>query len=427
MPSRRILVVSYPYPPMPTVGGNRWLAMSKYLRRFGHDVTVLTTSAFGVLPDDREREIVRSADLTAAPWLRALLRRPALPKGGESAGIDKPPPGIVTRTVVPDHRAVTWVPTAIRNARRLNRERGFDCIVTTSAYESGHLVPLGLGAGRRPAWVADFRDGWTFHSWRPPFPTAPQRALDRALERKVVLTAERTTVVQQAVGDDFRSRLGVDAAYVPNGWDPDLELEARSAELPPLPEDRKLLVHTGTLTGAWGRHPGRLLDALRRLVERDRETRDRIALVLAGRLDHRERDLIAGSGLEGVIVHLGHLSRAQAMALQCHADGLLLITSSEISWELPGKFFEYLGARRPILALAEGNEVARIVRETGTGLTVPPDDVEAIEGALAGVLHGELAEAFHPRELDHYSYPEAARQMERQIERAISEHAGRRS
>ena len=49
---RRVLVVSWPYPPVPSVGGNRWLAMSKYLREMGHDVTVFTTSAFGALPDD---------------------------------------------------------------------------------------------------------------------------------------------------------------------------------------------------------------------------------------------------------------------------------------------------------------------------------------------------------------------------------------
>jgi glycosyltransferase involved in cell wall biosynthesis len=400
------------------VGGNRWLAMSKYLRRFGHEVSVLTTSAFGTLPDDAEKDIARAPDLIAAPWLRALLRRPALPRQGESAAVDKPPPAIITRTVVPDHCALTWVPAALRAGRRLNHDRAFDCIVTTSAYESTHLVPLGMGRDR-PAWLADFRDGWTFHPWRPLFPTAAQRDLDRALERKVVRTAERTTVVQEGVGDDFRTRLGIDAAYVPNGWDPDLATEADSAELPELPANRTLLVHTGTLSGPWGRHPGKLLEGLRRLIEHDPEARTRIALVLAGRLDQREQELIARSGLDGVVTHIGHVSRAQALALQRRADALLLITSREVSWELPGKFFEYLGAKRPILALAEGNEAARMVRDMGTGLTVAPDDSEAIERGLASVLDGELNRAFAPRGLDRFTYPAVAREMEEQIERAI--------
>jgi glycosyltransferase involved in cell wall biosynthesis len=403
---------------MPTVGGNRWLAMSKYLRRFGHEVAVLTTSAFGALPDDNDLVITRSPDLIAAPWLRALFRRPPLPKGGESPGVDKPPSGIVTRTVVPDPYLVTWVPGAVRAARQLQRERGFDCVITTSAYESAHLVPLAMPG--RPAWVADFRDGWTFHPWRPPYLTALQTDLDRALERKVVRTANRVTVAQLPVADDFRRRLGADAAHIPNGWDPDLKGEADAAQPPPLPEDRLVLVHTGRLSGAWGRHPGKLLEALRRLLERDPGARERIALVFAGRLDRLEQELLTRAALDGVVVHLGHLPRGQAMALQRRADALLLITSRELVWELPGKLFEYLGAGRPILALAEGNEAARVVRETGTGVTVSPDDVEGIERALADALKGELAKAYRPHSLDRYVYPAPARAMEEQIERAIA-------
>ena len=94
-------------------------------------------------------------------------------------------------------------------------------MITTSAYESTHLVGLALGRGR-PAWIADFRDGWTFHPWKPRFPTAVQRRLDRWLEQRVVTTADRVVVVERPVGEDFRTRLGVDAAYVPNGWDPEL-------------------------------------------------------------------------------------------------------------------------------------------------------------------------------------------------------------
>ncbi len=418
MPSRRILVVSYPYPPMPTVGGNRWLAMSKYLREFGHEVAVLTTSAFGSLPDETESEVIRSPDLVAARWLRALLRRPPLPQGGAPPVVDKPPPGILTRIVVPDPHLVTWVPGAVRAARRLQRDRNFDCVVTTSAHESAHLVPLGMGSAR-PAWVADFRDGWTFHPWKPPYPTGLQADLDRALERKVVRTAERTTVVQRSVGDDFGSRLGVEAEFVPNGWDPALDAAVDAAEGLELPEGRVLLIHTGRLSGSWGRSPNKLFEAIRNLVERRPDARERIALVLAGRLDRNEDELIAGSGLDDVIFHVGYLTRADSMALQRRADALLLITS-QLPWELPGKFFEYLGAQRPILALAEGNEAARVVEETATGLTVSPDDVGAIERGIASVLDGKLAAAYRPQGLERYTYPAPARAMEEQIERAIA-------
>ncbi len=426
MPARRILVVSYPYPPMPTVGGNRWLAMSKYLRGMGHDVTVLTTSAFGSLPDDAKNQVVRSGDLVAATWLRRLLGRPPLPEPGKQPPVDTPPPGIVTRVAVPDPYVVTWVPGAIAAVRRLVREQHFDCMVTTSAYESAHLVPLALGESR-PAWVADFRDGWTYYPWKPPFPTRLQRELDRALERRVVQRAERVATVELPVAEDFRRRLGVQAQHVPNGWDPALEAEVRGIEAPSLDPDRVSLVHTGKLSGAWGRHPGTLFAALARLHERSPELSDRVELVLAGRLDREEQELIEGLDLGDTVRHVGQLSRAEAMLLQRRADALLLLTSPNLVWELPGKFFEYLGAGRPILALAEGNEAARMVHATGTGITVPPDDVDAVTTALETFARRELDAAYRPVGTERYVYPAPAVEMEQEIEKAIAARARRRA
>src|SRR5271165_2538035 len=118
MATRRILVVTHPYPPMPSVGGNRWLAMSKYLRRRGHEVDILTTAAFGSLPTDRATGVYRARDLIANPSLRRLTRRPPLPKPGEAAVVDKPPQALLTKVLVPDLYVATWVPFAAARARR---------------------------------------------------------------------------------------------------------------------------------------------------------------------------------------------------------------------------------------------------------------------------------------------------------------------
>ncbi len=426
MPARRILVITYPYPPMPTVGGNRWLAMSKYLSRAGHEVEILTTGAFGSADDDREHKVHRTKDLLAAQWLRSLLRRPPLPKAGMPAAEDTPAPAIATKTIVPDMYLATWVPYALAAARRLMRERPFDCVVTTSAYESTHLVPLGLGS-RRPAWVADFRDGWTFHPHKPAYPTATQRRLDVWLEQSVVRSAERTIVVERPVVDDLRYRLGVDAAHVPNGWDPDLAPPPRSDAIPARADGRLVLVHTGKLSGGWGRHPGTLFTAMARLRERSPKAASRIQLLLAGRLDVAERELIESSGLRDMLRHVGQLSRADSLALQREADVLVLITAPNLVWELPGKLFEYIGARRPVLALAEGNEAARVVAETGVGWTVPPGNVDAIANALEGISRGELHYAPDPAAIDRYVFPAPAIEAEKQIELAIAQRRSGRS
>lgn len=423
--SRRILVVTYHYPPLPSVGTNRWLAMSKYLRRAGFEVEILTTAAFGESTGDEEQHVHRAYDLVGADWLRRGLRRPPLPAPGEEPVEDIPPPAVVTKLFVPDHCAVTWLPAASALTRKLLAQARFDCIVTTSPFESAHLVPL-LARDRRPAWVADFRDGWTFLPWRPTFPTAPQRRLDRALERRVVEAAERTTCVQRPVAEDLHDRLGVDAAYVPNGWDPELAAEAEGAQAPALDEKRKTLVYTGKLRGRADRDPTPLLDALRRLRSDSPAAAEQLQLVIAGRLDRDERELLESFALGDHVRHVGALSRAQSLALQRRADALVVITAPGVVWELPGKVLEYLGSGRPILALAEENATARLVTETGTGVAVPPGDVEAIVAALSRVASGEFARGYAPRGLEEYTYPQPAERMAEVIEEAIRRHADRR-
>jgi glycosyltransferase involved in cell wall biosynthesis len=421
--TRHVLVVVYPYPPMPSSGSNRWLAMAKYLRRLGHEVTLLTTSAFGTLNDEREAGVVRVPDLTASPRLRKAFRRPPLPGSDGTPAVHEPPPDVLMRVLVPDPYVVSWTPRVAWTARRLVRERRIDCVVTSSPYESTHLV--GLVLSRDTPWIADFRDGWCLDPWRPPFYVRAQSALDARLERMVVTRADRVLAATRPIAEDFRSRLRVEATYVPNGWDPDLHAEVDSAAPPPLAGDRVSIVHTGLLLGGWGRDPGPLMQALRRLVDENPEAAGKLELVLVGRADPEEGRLLAAYGLENFVRRTGHVPRPAALALQRRADVLLLVTSRNPS-EATGKLFEYLTAGRPILALADGNEAARIVSETRTGVVVPPDDVDAISGALRDAVAGRLALAYAPRNLDAFVYPAPAEAVEAEIELAIARRAARR-
>jgi glycosyltransferase involved in cell wall biosynthesis len=328
--------------------------------------------------------------------------------------------------VVPDAWLLSWVPFAARAARRVVAERGIDCLVTTTPYESTHLIGFGLGR-RRPAWVADFRDGWSFESHRPPFPTAAQRALDRRLERAVVTRADRVVGATMPIVEDFRERLGVDAAYVANGWDPGVAPRDGADATPELTPGRVTLLHTGTLSGAWGRDPRPLFDALELLASRRPAVAERLEVLLVGRTTPDVERLLAGGRLGSLVRASGHVTRAASLELQRRADALLLVTAARNRGEATGKLFEYLGAGRPILALAEGNEAARIVRETGTGMTVAPDDPAAIADALELLVERGLPHGGDSSRLAPYLYPAPAVAMEDEIERAIAQRGRRAS
>jgi glycosyltransferase involved in cell wall biosynthesis len=417
MPVRRLLVVTYHHPP-DTSGGHRWALMGRWLRTLGYEVVTVTSAAHGGLPEDRSTDTHRVGDLASSPTLRSLLRRPAI---DSSELVAASPSRLFTDLIVPDGNLATWVPGALRAARRLIREQDFDCIVTTGPPHSTHLIGLLLGKSR-PAWIADFRDGWRYEPLRPPWPVRVQERLDAALERRVVTRAEGVIGVTRPIAQDIHSRLGVDAAYIANGWDPGWKEGVADVDVPWLEANVVNIVHTGTLgSGAW-RDPAPLFAALRHLVAEHPVAARRLRLVLAGHLDADLEKLI--ENVDGDLVrHLGRLPREEALALQRHSDALLLLTSSNHVSHATGKLFEYLAAGRPIIALAKGNEAARIVEETATGVTVAPDDVDGISQAILSAMDGSLAARYVPRGLDRYVYPGPAEEVAELIEEAIARRA----
>ena len=411
-------MIVHPYPPVPSVGSNRWGAMVKYLRRSGHEVSVVTTNAFGGL--DGERDTFRTTDLMALPWLRRLVGLGPLGNPGVPAQAAPPVPGMLTKTVVPDAFLLSWMPMAYRSAMRAARERRFDCVITSAPSESTHFIGLALHRRGMP-WVADFRDGWIFEPYRPPMPTAPQRALDRALERAVVRRADVVIAATRPIAADFEQRLGVGALHVPNGWDP--ELEPGLPDGHPREEGEVTLVHTGKLTGLRGRDPSTLFAALRQVVSQNPALGKRIRLVLAGPQDTDDARAIAEAGLGELVQYVGNLPRTEALALQRRADALVLLTSRDVC-EATGKLFEYLTAGPPIIALAAGNEAARIVNETDTGITVDPDDVVETAAAIVAASTGALRASHRARELDRYIYPAPADATAAAVELAIAKRSG---
>ncbi len=415
--SRRVLVVTYFFAPSTAVGGARWAAMARHLRALGHEVTIITSTVHGELPGAAGADVVRTWDLANAQALRRLLRRPA-PAAPGTPTIDTTAPRLLTRVVVPDSHVVSWMPGVLAATRRLLRERRIDCLITSGPPDSTHLLGLALGRGR-PAWIADFRDGWRFEPLADPWPTRPQRMIEARLERAVARGADVVLGATRPIAEDFAARLGARAEWVPNGWDPELAADVEGAMLPAVAEPGwATLVHTGTLSGPRGRDPRPLLRALRR-VNDEAGRRRRVRLVLAGRTAVEDQRLLAEAGLGESVRHVGLLERRAALALQRSADALVLLTGSHSS-EATGKLFEYLAAGRPILALAEANEAARIVGLTATGVTVAPLDEERIADALRTVADGTIAAGYAPRELERFTYPGPAVAVARLIEEAIA-------
>lgn len=426
---RNILLVSYFYPPCRDTGAHRPAALAKWLRRLGHRVTVLTTSAYGDDPagdaeraaEDRRDEdggrVVRAAD--AQRWrarLRGRERVDALYDADTYSGRPHP----LSRVLVPEPLIAAWAPFARARAIRLHRREAFDCVITSSPPESTHLVGRALRRRGVP-WVADVRDGWTFEPLRPAFPTAPQRLLDEWLERRWLGSADAVVCVSRPAAEDLRARGIAEPLLIPNGWDPEAAEAAEGGEGPGpaelLDPERVSLAYTGRF-GSYGRDPRPLVEALAALAGADPAVAKGLELVVAGPLTSAERRLFEADVAPARVVVAGSLERSQALGLQRAADALLLLASPERSQLLNFKLFEYLAAGRPILALAGGTEAGRIAAEVG-GEVVRADDPQAIAAALRRLAAGELRPP-PPAAVQPYTYPAPAERMAEAVEGAVA-------
>ena len=392
MSPRKLLVVVYAYPPSLLVAAVRWATLTKYLAEMGHSVTVVTSDSFGAPTEPDPVRVVRPRSLETS-W---RLKRPHL------------------------NPRVSWAPFALRETRHLLRAENFDCLITSSPPESAHLVGLMLGRGR-PPWVADFRDGWCFEPYMVRFRTRAQLKVDCWFEERVALAADVTVGATRPISDDLARRYGVTSRWISNGFDPAAAVaESAGSATDETGGGGLKVVYTGQLWGPRGRTPEPFFKAMKKVASGG--DAPRLTFVHAGALTPEDRLLIDRTGVSELVQHVGVLDRAEVVGLQRSADLLLLITSADTQ-QATGKLFEYLSAGRPILALAEGNEAERLVRETGTGVVVPPDDVDAIADALRRAVHGDLARTYAPQGVERYSYPRLAEEAAGVIEQAIAVHA----
>ena len=414
-PGRSILLIAQLTPPSPLVGARRPGAIAKYLGLAGHRVTVLTSIASGRGRVPGAVRVVRTRDLLSSPlnWRRANLET-LQGQRQETYG----QASVLERLIVPDLSMVGWLPFALPRALSLHCGGSFDCVVSTSPPASSHLIGAALRSLGTP-WIADLRDGWTFDPPRPPWPTRVQAVADAGLERAVLRRANRILAVTRPIASDLERRLGLPATVITNGFDPD-ERPAQIA--PPLDPTRHSLVHTGRMSVV-GRSPTAFFQGLHDYLQRRPDGAQRLEVVLAGPVSAEQQTLLADERLEGLVRSVGSLERAETLALQRHADTLLVLAegndvrpSRSIA---TGKLFEYLAAGRPVLVLGKDSEAARIVREAGAGVAARGDDSGVIASALERLVDQGL-EA--PREaVDQYAWPALICRLEAEIQ-AVTAH-----
>jgi glycosyltransferase involved in cell wall biosynthesis len=383
---RRVLIVSYWFPPFEAVASLRMGKFAQHLIADGWDVRVLTADATNVA--NLSLEIPR-ANVIYTPWTdvdrmleNALARmsgrvgRADSPDGAatgtsnpEAAAAPAEPPAwrkVLRRLYqeivrLPDNRA-GWIAPALKAGDEMIAAWRPDVIYATAPPPTSLVVANRLSRRHRIPWIAEFRDLWSEHPYYEY--SAARRFLDRMWDQRVLTRAAAIVTVSPIWRPRLEARYGRPAITAMNGF----VIEDFPERPPVVPEtDGPLrIVYTGHIYQGH-RDPTPLFDALRRLRSKPSD----VVVEFLGSGVEGLRRLAADAGVPDLVRILKPVDHRQSLAIQVHADVLLHLQWCDPKEEgtIAGKIFDYLGARRPILGIAlEDSVVAKILHERSAGL-----------------------------------------------------------
>lgn len=373
---KRVLIVARFFPPGTGGGVYRTLGFTRHLPGFGYEPVVLTGPALSPSEGDPELlasvsrlEIVRAgrgSPLSAArsmadrpPWISALARAAAW-------------------VTIPDSYA-GWRADAVRAGLERSKRGDLSAIYSTSPPDTDHLVALDLHRASGLPWVADFRDPWIGLAYRDP-PTPLHRAAHERLLREVLRRATRVVAATEGTERWLRAvdpSIAPRSSVIPNGFEAE---EWRGVV--PRRFDRFTMIHAGRLSDDRTLEP--FARGLAAFLARDPARRAAIQCFLLGPQDATQARVVERAGLDGVVRFEGNRSHAETLSMEAGADLLLLLKSRSARYRdlVPGKLYEYLGAGRPVLAIAPEGPAADLVRRFGMGWVADPDSADSIADAL---------------------------------------------
>jgi glycosyltransferase involved in cell wall biosynthesis len=389
---KKVLVITYYWPPSGGPGVQRWLKFVKYMPQFDLEPVVLT-----VRPEDATypgidhsfdkdvaegTQVIKTRSREIFKFYKNVSGSSTLPYAGFSNKDSNTAKQKIARFIrgnffIPDPRK-GWNKIAYRSAAKLlSEDKDIDCIITTGPPQSTHLIGLALKKKYNIPWIADLRDPWTdIYYFHQLYPTKLAYWLNLRLEKLVFQKADRITTASPSFRKQFLLKHHVPEAKVrvlTNGYDED--------DFDALPQPGKgpfTITHVGTLTD---------LNAMDAFI-------DVVGKMLKGNTELRLR--FVGSVSENIQSKLNHfppevvefippVNHRSAITHMAKSHLLLLVVPDHTSGQgiLPGKLFEYLATGNPILGIGPvDGDPASILHETKSGVMKDYHDSAGIDDAL---------------------------------------------
>lgn len=409
----KILFIANQFPPIGGSGVQRSLKFVKYLYKFGHEIEVVSKDARFDLKDD--------SMLDEIPKTVKVHRLPAYDI--QHGNILKK---IYAKFLASPDAEALWFKKNKKRVLEIYDRFKPDVVYTTSYPYSAHLFGLFLKKERDAKWIVDYRDEWTnnpFHldSFYNRIKLFFEKKKELEVNRNCDYLITNTSFMLKNFMDDSPNLKGK-SSYIPNGYDEDDFIG-----IYPKDKDHRFTVsHIGALYGR--RNLDDFAQAMKELVLEGKIMKEDFIIRIVGNVKESViQDYKKNYQLEENIVNYGYLSHRESIRKLLEGDvSLLLIGKGKGSENFyTGKLFEYLRAKKPILAIVpENGAAARAIEECNAGIVCEPADVEAIKRAVLKLYEMKLENEeyrFIDGEIKKYARDRQAEELEKIIYKIMEE------
>ena len=373
---KKVLIITYYWPPAGGPGVQRWLKFVKYLPQFNIQPIVYCPEnpLYPTLDSSLLQEVDSKITVLKHPIKEPLrflsllfksktniLSKGGIPDSKKQSLFERFLLYIRGNFFVPDAR-VFWVKPSVKYLSSYISKHQIDTIITTGPPHSVHLIGMQLKVKHKLRWYADFRDPWTDISYHKNLNlTQNTQQKHLKLERQVLNTSDQIIVTSSQTKQLFSKITQPPISVITNGFDDE---NVSSITL----DSKFSLTHIGSLFDQ--RNPTLLWNVLSELIEEFPEFKASFQLVLVGNVSADIKASMDSAKLTSFLKIVGSVTHNEAIMYQRKTQVLLLIeaNTTEASYIIPGKLFEYINANRPILALGpKQSDIPSILKDTQTG------------------------------------------------------------
>lgn len=384
---KKVLIISYYWPPAGGISVHRCLKFAKYLREFGWEPVICTANnaEYPVIDEGNFKDVPEGVTvLKTKIWEPYNLFKFISGKKKEerihNVFLEEEKPSLAHKLgiwirgniFIPDARKF-WIRPSVKFLSKYLKENPVDVLFTNGPPHSTHMIAYGVKNNLGIPWHADFQDPWTQVDYFPQLMLNPiSKKIHKTMEQRIFSSADKITICSDTWKSDLESIGAHDVGVIVWGYDED---DFKNISVPL--SKKFTLSHFGSLGP--DRNAKTLWKALSIIAKESEQFAKDLEIELVGFIGHAIIDEITSLGLADNLKLSAHISREETLERMCQSQALLLILNDmpNVKGRLPGKLFEYLASHRPILVIGpQDSDASKIVHGVNAGYTCGFDDLD---------------------------------------------------